>query len=368
MTAISSLTLANTQFDHIQITNSLVADHNKLTEANNSFVSNSTITLLGSGTTLWVNGAATIGTINANSIISSPVIATNQIIDSGIDLLVYANTIYAAANSYSGFSNTITATANTVAQSAYNQANTANTIAQAAYNAANVANSPGGFDYLWANAAFNQANASWLQANTANNVAQTSFNQANSAFSSANTASNTRVAKTGDSMSGPLVMYAGNNAAPSIVFSGNTNTGFYLANTSNVSVSANTIAMIWFDGNQSNVAAGNTGKITFNANVTSPFEIASTSDIAFKKDVVSINDALDTVDKLRPVEYTMTIGSGTKKAGFIAQELQEILPHIVFGPDGGKAIGYLNLIAYLCAGIQELHEKVKKLEEQLNVG
>lgn len=180
------LTLANTPFDHIQLTNDLTVLMNNLTDQSGVFQSNGTIILSGSGTALHVNNAATFGTVNANVVQVLTLIANSANVR-GTDVLNHANNAYAAVN-------TANAYVYTFANSAYLQANTAN--------------SSSGLGYIWANSAFAIANMAATQANVANSTLGLAYYHASSAYANANT----RVAKTGDTMTGRLILPASNAA------------------------------------------------------------------------------------------------------------------------------------------------------------
>ena len=102
-----------------------------------------------------------------------------------------ANDAYAAANT----SGTNALNAYGQANAAYGQANTARTTANDAYAAANTANTN-------ALNAYGQANAAYVQANTSNGQANAAYAQANAAYADANT----RVLKSGDTMTGNLTI------------------------------------------------------------------------------------------------------------------------------------------------------------------
>ena len=89
----------------------------------------------------------------------------------------------------------------------------------------------------------------------------------------------------------------------------------------------------------------------------------SPSDYRIKKDVVTLDETF-TVDKLRPVTYNNT-KLDKQDIGLIAHELQEIYPFLVNGEKDGEnlqSVNYTGLIAILIKEIQELKERVKKLE------
>jgi hypothetical protein len=89
----------------------------------------------------------------------------------------------------------------------------------------------------------------------------------------------------------------------------------------------------------------------------------SASDYRIKKDVIPLDEKF-TVDKLRPVTYNNT-KLDKQDIGLIAHELQEVYPFLVNGEKDGEnlqSVNYTGLIAILIKEIQELKERVKKLE------
>ncbi|MFN3639856.1 MAG: tail fiber domain-containing protein, partial [Flavobacterium sp.] len=109
------------------------------------------------------------------------------------------------------------------------------------------------------------------------------------------------------------------------------------------------------------------------------------SDIKLKENIKVELDALEIINQLKPVNYDFKKVDGLnlsseKQHGFIAQELAEVLPELtkdvnkpVFDREGKivsdlsfKSVNYTGLISILTAGIQELHEEVKNLKEELS--
>ena len=90
------------------------------------------------------------------------------------------------------------------------------------------------------------------------------------------------------------------------------------------------------------------------------------SDSRIKKNIINSNYGLTTVLKLRPVEYNL-ISNDLRQVGFIAQEVQKLVPEVVTGKEGdlskGEILGitYSNLVPVLTKAIQE---QQKQIEEQ----
>ena len=99
------------------------------------------------------------------------------------------------------------------------------------------------------------------------------------------------------------------------------------------------------------------------------------SDNRLKDDVVTIDNALDKVSKLRGVEYTWnnTSRKGQKDIGVIAQEVEEVIPEIVREKemslmDGKKykTVDYEKLTAVLIEAVKQLKEEVEELKNKCN--
>lgn len=83
----------------------------------------------------------------------------------------------------------------------------------------------------------------------------------------------------------------------------------------------------------------------------------NTSDIAFKKDIVDITYSLQDALNLRPVSY-LTKDYEIPQIGFIAQEMEQVIPEVVSGKEGSKGISYGSLVALCVKAIQDLNAKV----------
>ena len=121
-------------------------------------------------------------------------------------------------------------------------------------------------------------------------------------------------------------------------------------------------------GYQANVNANNKIRLG-NGSVTvieGAVSFTAASDSRIKKNIVNSTYGLATVLKLRPVEYNLT-SNDLKQVGFIAQEVQKLVPEVVTGKDGdiskGEILGitYSNLVPVLTKAIQE---QQKQIEDQ----
>ena len=142
----------------------------------------------------------------------------------------------------------------------------------------------------------------------------------------------------------------GSASSPSIYFVGDVQTGFFSPALGNITF----------------VSAGSS-VLNVNANgivvtgVTTSTDFNSSSDASLKKDIVTIPNGLELVEKLRGVNFTW-IADDRPSTGVIAQEVEEVLPQIV-GGDVHKAVNYNGLIGVLIEAVKELSAEVKKLKD-----
>ena len=88
--------------------------------------------------------------------------------------------------------------------------------------------------------------------------------------------------------------------------------------------------------------------------------VNSLSDEKLKKDISTIDDALDKVKQLRGVDYTWK-QSEEKSKGVIAQELQEVFPELVSESGSGLSVNYNGIIGVLIEAIKEQQKQIDKL-------
>jgi hypothetical protein len=136
-------------------------------------------------------------------------------------------------------------------------------------------------------------------------------------------------------------------------------------------------------GNGTNTARRNAlvmlknGNTTFSGTVTG-VSFTSTSDKRLKKNIVPLKNSIETIMKLKPVSYEKknSLSSSdysVKENGFIAQELQKVMPTLVLeGTDKDKllSVNYTAIIPVLTKAIQEQqkaiqdqHANIKSLEK-----
>ena len=95
------------------------------------------------------------------------------------------------------------------------------------------------------------------------------------------------------------------------------------------------------------------------------------SDARLKDNVVSTSYGLTKIKAMRPVDYRM-VATQQQQVGFIAQEMEKIIPEVDTGNEGGIARGetlglsYGNLIAVPTKGIQEQQELINEQGEKIS--
>ena len=89
--------------------------------------------------------------------------------------------------------------------------------------------------------------------------------------------------------------------------------------------------------------------------------VNSLSDEKLKKDISTIDDALDKVKQLRGVDYTWK-ESEEKSKGVIAQELQEVFPELVSESESGLSVNYNGIIGVLIEAIKDQQKQIDELK------
>ena len=85
------------------------------------------------------------------------------------------------------------------------------------------------------------------------------------------------------------------------------------------------------------------------------------SDSKFKENIATIN-RIDVIDALNPVSFTWK-NNGKVSYGFIAQEVEKVIPAIVTtNKSGDKSVSYDQIIPFLVKEMQDLKEEIRKLK------
>lgn len=97
----------------------------------------------------------------------------------------------------------------------------------------------------------------------------------------------------------------------------------------------------------------------------------SVSDSNLKQDIAPETLDISFIRKLNPVSYRMKSDTSVKHHGFIAQDVEPLLPDYPDSlkmqyKDGVKGMDYLALIAPIVKAIQQIDDRLIKIEEKLN--
>jgi hypothetical protein len=156
-------------------------------------------------------------------------------------------------------------------------------------------------------------------------------------------------ASAGDTMTGTLtfndnVVCGFGNSNDFEIFHNNTH-AYMDINKGNLYIRDTTTTRFTFDDNGSFTATGN---------------VTAYSDERLKSNIVTIPNALETVGKLRGVNF---IKDGEASTGVIAQEVQKVIPEVVL--EGGEylSVAYGNLVGVLIEAVKELKEEVQQLKD-----
>jgi len=155
---------------------------------------------------------------------------------------------------------------------------------------------------------------------------------------------------------------------------GNGNTGIGKTNPSYTLDVNGTFSSSNANGSLLFASSGNVGigtstpgyKLTVSGEIFATGNIIAFSDQLLKSDVSTVSNALDKVNALRGVYYTMT-KTGKRGVGVIAQEVQQVLPEIVESKEDYLGVAYGNIAGVFIEAIKELSEKVRLLEDKLNL-
>jgi hypothetical protein len=133
----------------------------------------------------------------------------------------------------------------------------------------------------------------------------------------------------------------------------NYNNDLYLQYTNNL------IARNSLGTNRMTLTSG--GDATFSGTVT------ANSDEKLKDNIKTIENALEKTLNLRGVEFDR-IETGYHQIGVIAQEVEKIIPEVVYENENGiKSVAYGNIVGLLIEAIKEQQNEIDELKEILKL-
>ena len=105
------------------------------------------------------------------------------------------------------------------------------------------------------------------------------------------------------------------------------------------------------------------GNTTVDGTVTATNFIVG-SDRRIKSEIEPIKEGLEVIKQFTSYNY---IKGGEKESGFIAQEVQQVLPHTVYeDKEGMLSMSDRGVLAHMHKAILELEERLTAIEEKLN--
>jgi len=109
---------------------------------------------------------------------------------------------------------------------------------------------------------------------------------------------------------------------------------------------------------------GTTTRFTFDdaGHFTATGNVTAYSDERLKSNIQTIDNAVDTVKKLRGVTFEK---DGQNSLGVIAQEVQKVLPELVLEGEEYLSVAYGNMVGLLIEAIKEQQEQIEDLKNKV---
>ena len=120
----------------------------------------------------------------------------------------------------------------------------------------------------------------------------------------------------------------------------------------------------WLAGTDNNRYNFYTADGNLRGYLTASGVFTDTSDLAYKKEIQDLSYGLAEVKQMQPRAYKMKIND-EDQLGFIAQEMEQIIPEVVSGEDGSKGLAYGHLVPVLVKAIQEQQTLIESLTDRI---
>ena len=152
---------------------------------------------------------------------------------------------------------------------------------------------------------------------------------------------------------------------PSMYFIGDSQTGFFSPALGQFTVVSSGSSILNVNASGIRVTGIVTSTSVFTGNVVSSGIVTaqdfdSLSDINYKTNIKTAENALEIVDSLRGVSFDWK-ETGKSSYGVIAQELEKVLPELVHG-ENPKTVNYNGIIGVLIEAIKDLKKEVEELK------
>ena len=96
--------------------------------------------------------------------------------------------------------------------------------------------------------------------------------------------------------------------------------------------------------------------------------LTETSDISLKENILPLESSLDKVMKLNGVSFNKKATPNVKEIGFIAQEVEAVIPDLVTETNEGiKTVSYSRVTAVLVETIKEQQSQIEELKNMVNM-
>ena len=155
-------------------------------------------------------------------------------------------------------------------------------------------------------------------------------------------------------------------------------TDIYTGNTHDFTFYDASVGIRWYTAGAEDMRLQDNGTLHVDGDVIA--YSSTISDQTFKDDVVTIDNAIDKVKKLRGVEYTWNSGyrKGKRDIGLIAQEVEEVLPEIVHehemplmeDAEAGKTyktVDYEKMVGVLIEAMKEQQSQIDSLKAEVEL-
>jgi len=95
-------------------------------------------------------------------------------------------------------------------------------------------------------------------------------------------------------------------------------------------------------------------------------DVISLSDESKKENIIKIDSALNKIEKLEGVFYNFIEEPNTRRTGLIAQNVEKVLPEVIYDNEDGKNIAYGNMVGLLIEAIKELKTEINEIKNDIS--